>query len=60
MTKQRPRYLVFAMDQYYPGGGWSDFVGAAVTFEDAQIMAIKAKSTHDDAQVVDLDTMKEV
>ncbi len=30
------RYLVFSFDQYYPGGGWNDFVGSYDTPTEAQ------------------------
>lgn len=31
-----PKYLIFAGDEYYPGGGWHDLYGATNSFEDAQ------------------------
>lgn len=30
------RYMLFAYDQYYPSGGWNDFVGYFVEFEEAE------------------------
>ena len=32
-------YLVFACDQYYPGGGWSDYIGHAESIDDAKQIA---------------------
>lgn len=49
------RYLVFAGDQYYPAGGWEDFMGAFVTLEEAQDYYEKLTGT-DWKQLVDLET----
>ena len=46
------RYLVFAGPDYYPAGGWHDFVGAFATFEEADAKA--TAYTGDWAYVVDL------
>lgn len=36
-TPQSPkRFLVFASDSYYPGGGWIDFISSHDTFEEAE------------------------
>lgn len=52
MTK---RYLVFAGDFYYPGGGWDDFKGAHDTLESAQGAAKTAGG--DWCHIVDTETM---
>ena len=33
------RYLIFQGDNYYPTGGWLDFVGSRETLDDAIIIA---------------------
>lgn len=56
------RYLVFAYDNYYPGGGWYDFKGAYDTFEsakleaDARVLPNEGDDfwQHDCSEVVDL------
>jgi hypothetical protein len=35
------QFLLFAGDEYYPGGGWSDFRGSFKTVEEAEEKAIK-------------------
>lgn len=58
---RRPRYLVFAGDDYYPGGGWQDFKGAYLFLDDAKMRAADAGGyAWMWACVVDLDTMEEV
>lgn len=69
------RFLVFAGSNYYPCGGWSDFVGAYDSLEEARAAAEERKTlgqayeargqtfrcTPDDwAHVVDLEQMAEV
>jgi hypothetical protein len=52
------RYLVFACDNYYPAGGWDDFVG---DFEDkAAAFAAAKKAKRDWWQVIDSTTKEEV
>ena len=34
------RYLLFAGDTYYPGGGWSDYKGSFDTIEEAKTSAL--------------------
>jgi len=60
---QRPRYLVFAGEDYEELGGWGDFVGAYLFLDDAKAKAAEEKAMSPDwrwAHVVDLDTMEEV
>ncbi len=54
------RYLVFGFDQYYPNGGWNDFICSTNTLEEARL-EVKAR-THDNDyfQIVDLETHKVV
>lgn len=47
-------YLVFRGDDYYPGGGWSDFVGKASTIEGARTLFTQ-DSDGDWAQIVKSD-----
>jgi hypothetical protein len=35
------QFLLFAGDEYYPGGGWSDFRGSFKTVEEAEEKANK-------------------
>lgn len=44
------RYLLFAGRNYYPSGGWSDYVGSYVDTDDA---AAQRPSDSDWAQIVD-------
>ena len=45
------RFLVFAGDFYYPGGGWDDFRGDFETLEEAEL---KVKQLERDwAQIID-------
>lgn len=48
------RYLVFEFEQYYPAGGWNDFVGSFDTLEEAR------KKSDWDCQIIDSETSKEV
>ncbi len=53
------RYALFAGDQYYPSGGWDDFIGTYDSVEDA--LEAEAKRTrHDWYQIVDLTTGEQV
>ncbi len=49
------RYLVFAGDHYYPGGGWTDFVGSAVDLTGA--LKLVANHSHDWWHIVDTEVM---
>lgn len=46
------RFLLFAFNQYYPGGGFNDFAGAFGTLEEA-VAAGRAKGA-DDFHVYDV------
>jgi len=48
------RYLVFGYDQYYPGGGWSDFVGASDTPEGAEKLIAEDENHCDFYETIDL------
>lgn len=54
------RYLVFASQDYYPAGGWGDFVGAFGTV--AEAVAAEAASERNGlyAHVIDLETMADL
>lgn len=52
--KKPKRYLVFAGSNYYPAGGWNDYIGSADTAEDAGRAAI---ASHNDWwDVIDAET----
>ncbi len=46
------KYLAFCWDQYYPSGGWQDFVGMFDTKEEALKELIQRKPDH--SQVVEV------
>jgi hypothetical protein len=50
------KFLLFKGDNYYPSGGWDDFVGAYETLEAAKMAATDC----DWAQVVDAVALCEV
>lgn len=60
------KFLVFAGDGYYPGGGWGDFVACHETYDDARSAALTCAGhgcngdigVSDWSHVVDLNTMK--
>ena len=54
------RYILFAGDQYYPGGGMEDFRGTFDTVEEARAAAGRGRSRYDWAQVVDRETLTDV
>lgn len=64
------RYLVFAFDNYYPSGGWSDMRGAFDDLQDARKLKQEILSHssswfnggpyYDNAEIVDLETMTKV
>lgn len=47
------RFLVFAGDSHYPGGGWSDFKGSASTLEEAKDLLLLRVGNVDWFHVVD-------
>jgi hypothetical protein len=49
------RYLLFAGDRYYPGGGWKDFKMSFPSVELA-VKAVKGLDDYDWWQVVDVET----
>jgi hypothetical protein len=51
------RYLVFGFDNYYPSGGWSDFLGSFDSTAEA-FAALRLK--WDNKQVIDSHTGLEV
>jgi len=57
------RYLMFGFDDYYPGGGWNDFLGTFVDGSDIEDVKLEAmrlavEKRHDYVQVADLKTGK--
>ena len=52
------KFAVFAFDQYYPGGGWGDFVGVRTTLEEARALAREQRT--DCTEIVDLDSYEVV
>jgi len=52
------RFLVFAYEQYYPRGGWGDFVGDFDTLE--EVYAADLGKYTEWAHVVDLTTGEQV
>lgn len=57
-TPPHRRFITFAMDRYYPGGGLDDIQGSADTVEEAR--AIGRDSRCEDWYVVDRDTWERV
>jgi hypothetical protein len=51
-------FLVFAGEEYYPGGGWSDLLGSYPTLHEAKEAA--AKQRRGWWHIVDLNVMEEV
>jgi hypothetical protein len=51
------RFLLFAGDAYYPGGGWEDFVKAFPTLEEVQ-QAGKEIGRRQWWHIVDLEQLK--
>lgn len=52
------RYLVFSGDKYDFRGGWSDFIGSYVSFDDACEKARSLKNGNSWVEVVYLETEK--
>ena len=50
------KFLIFAGDTYYPGGGFEDFVKACSSREEAIEKANEVLKNSDWVHVVDLDT----
>ena len=51
-------FLLFAGEEFYPGGGWSDFVGAYPTQQEAKEVALTLQPSW--WHIVDLNVMEEV
>lgn len=51
------RYLLFAWDQYYPSGGWNDFIGCFDSFEEAQ--QFLSNINCDEWQIIDNGTISQ-
>lgn len=51
------RYLVFAFDDYYPTGGWNDFIESFDTLDYAALTAERVGKTRQVTQVVDSTTL---
>ena len=54
------RFVVFAGDYYYPGGGWDDFNASFDTLEEVWKYQKTALKNADWSQVIDLETGEEV
>jgi hypothetical protein len=52
------RYMLFAGDDYYPAGGWDDFIGSFDSVEDA--MASFPRDRYDWWHIVDATIGQEV
>ncbi len=52
------RYLLFAFNEYYPGGGWNDFQGSFGTLEEVRAALPKASAEYDDVQIVDVQSLQ--
>jgi hypothetical protein len=50
------KYLVFAYDQYYPGGGWSDLKDRFATLEEAQNYIKTSKEHFDFWEIINAET----
>lgn len=51
------RYLLFAGYDFYPAGGWDDFISDGNTVEELKLLG---ETGHDWAHIVDRDTGKKV
>ncbi len=61
--RDKNRFLVFELIEYYPSGGWSDLFGACDTLEAAKEMADtnhRKNRGYEWYEVVDLNEMKVV
>jgi hypothetical protein len=52
------RYLVFTYSAYYPGGGWTDFLGSYATALEALEAANKSK--YENKEVIDSETLEDI
>lgn len=53
-------FMVFAFNHYYPGGGISDFVGLALSLDQARAMVSETNVHLGRYQIVDYKTMETV
>lgn len=51
-------FLVFTGEEYYPGGGWSDFQGTAETVDAARAIVEAVMGNDDWYQIVDGGSLK--
>lgn len=58
MANVEKMFLVFAGEDYYPSGGWNDFVGSYPTLHEAKEAAVKQR--RDWWHIVDLTVMADV
>jgi len=54
------RYLLFAGYDYYPAGGWGDFIEAFPTFEEAAVGRATYEKKRDWIHIVDLARLEQV
>lgn len=52
------RYLVFSYPEYYPGGGWNDFVSSFDSLEEAERETTKERGLYWD--IVDIETGEQI
>lgn len=58
MSKKLKRYLMFAGSEYYPAGGWGDFVDSYDTIDEAK--AAMSPRHHDWYGLTDSETGEEL
>ena len=51
-------FLVFTGEEYYPGGGWNDYIGAQPSLETARTLVEAATGNDDWYQIVDSSTLQ--
>lgn len=54
------KYLVFAGDNFYPEGGWKDFIGKANSLEEAEKHLLALTFDHDWFEIIELESGKRV
>jgi hypothetical protein len=50
------RYVVFACQEYYPAGGWDDFIASFDTEAEAETCEAEQRQQHDWVQIIDMET----
>jgi len=58
-TCKETKFLLFAGDNYYPSGGWSDFKGIFDSIEDA-LDGVDDCRTNDWFEIVSVETLEKV